>query len=99
MVISNILIPLLSGTNLITIILLIKNWKSDKIKNNADSKITEFKATQEIVNIYKNMYNDVKDNYEYQLKKAFEQIKILEKDIEDLKNFKCEKPDCPNREQ
>jgi len=96
---TNLIIGVLGSTNIISIILLIKNWKTDKIKQNADSKITEFKATQEIINVYKNMYTDVKDNYEYRLSEAFKEIGLLKDEVEKLKNFKCDKPDCPNREQ
>jgi len=95
--IYSFLIALLSGTNLLSLIMLFVNYKSNKRKSNADSKLSEFEATQRIIEIYKTMYDDVRTNYETRLKECFEQIELLKDEIKKLKNLKCEITNCKNR--
>lgn len=96
---TNIIIAILGGTNIISLIVLIQNWRANRRKSTAESKLSEFEATQRIIEIYKTMYDDVRKNYEQRLKECFAEINQLKKDIEELKNLKCENANCPNREK
>jgi len=96
---NNTIIAILGSTNIISLIVLIQNWRANRRKSTAESKLSEFEATQRIIEIYKTMYEDVRTNYEQRLKECFAEIDALKKDLEELKNLKCEKTDCPNREK
>jgi len=88
---TNLIIGLLSATNITTLLGFFYTLRASKRKSNAESKISEFDATEKIIAIYKKMADDLISNYE-------KRILILESDIKELKKLKCEKETCENRE-
>lgn len=96
---TNTIIAILGSTNIISLIILIQNWRANRRKSTAESKLSEFEATQRIIEIYKTMYEDVRTNYEQRLSECFAEIKELKDELEELKILRCEKPNCDNRQQ
>jgi len=96
---SNLIIGILGSTNIISLIVLIQNWRASRRKSTAESKLSEFEATQRIIEIYKTMYEDVRTNYEQRLKECFTEIELLKREVNELKKLKCETDPCDNRKQ
>ena len=86
------IIALLSATNITTLVGFFISLRANKRKSNAESKMSEFDATEKIIAIYKKLAEDLIANYE-------KRISDLEADIKELKILKCEKEQCENRVQ
>ena len=101
-----ILIGLLSASNVATLVLLFVTLKSSKQKaeaeakkSNSESKISDFEATEKIIEIYNKLSEDLRSDYERRIANCLSELKELRTEVDNLKKLKCVNSDCPNRKQ
>jgi len=101
-----IITGLLSASNLATLVMLFITLKSSKKKaeaeakkSNSESKISDFEATEKIIEIYNKLSEDLRSDYERRIANCLSELKELRSEVESLKKLKCTNSDCPNRKQ
>jgi len=72
--------------------------KASKIKSNAESKISEFEATNKIIDIYKKLSDDLRRDYERRISEMKIDIEKMRGEIKELSLLKCNKEQCENRQ-
>lgn len=96
---SELIITLLI-TNMLSfggLIVTIVTIRSKKRKANAESKITEFQATADIIAIYKQLGDDLRQHYNGKIEKLEQEIFKLQKDVNEMKALRCKRIECKNR--